>query len=1020
MPAKKTSLHSQPSQPTSGEAAKNPGLSRSVSKDKQRELVPDENRSLTKDRSQLHPASKKEQKAKKALKYATASPDEVGTKRTLTVTPLQIHATPHLKNWLRWSGLKDALKLTRIAKAETPSLLPQRIDSVLTLEPRADQHWILEDYALVEQSKLPKTVFNNPDSMTSDYCRLDLVDKQATKQITKAKRQAWLPKDCLPQYTDAFVRKVGAELCKLLNHSPLSEPSVKPSNVTGQLLALVAVHRANGERDEIGSLITRDLFAMKAFIAFNVAFEPARNAYQFRLQTYNPSLDAQDDNTRIRIKVDDVTRTRGIPAIPVHLVPLLPDVTNRGAAYDKLSEENKARHERAVNLCRYVQYVMFGACGEKDTLFTQANSIASLYKQTKDAKEAGNVKNLSALYDHQQLFGTLKLDKMVKIRPSIRAGRDINGPYMPEIHVLGHSKARVSTALECGTQAFLSGKNYLDSFQDAVIKADSINMTPNDRSFIHGCEHASTDRLCNVHVCQSCNGITFCGDMVFASDTELRVCPECGSKDLSPEVNSYVATDRERWGGPTDRKGRKFRAKLLNALKQDQEPGSTAAMSLRERQKIADDFASRLLDSSDETWRDEFFEGRKRADSMLLLPDAGARSATRTSAFLASPDASTPFHVEGGKVTYHNENSIVATAAYANQGTNTWLKGNLLVVKDALSAGMSQDPSAIKAINDRFDNLWAIRSQYPWLRKARLNIQMKDHEFKRCRNEWRNGILQANEDPIPFTIHYRNLNDPRWKQSDKNRINTLVAEMQGYFSANTIPLPRGKDDSPFPWRPEHMPADWSWAKLEAHMAYHFELMDDWCDWQFITDESPETLLLELIWQWMENAGRDPWLRLPMTLLAHHPAGWAIGHIHHGLPMRTRWPTGTVITQIDQRDDRQLNVVIEPRIANYMKMDYPEVEYQRIIQDLLTVKDRTDWFIKPGGSVPTIEVVEDSTQALKRSKQWVRKDTTLGNDEELALVDPSDVESDYEDTYDEQEGTEDLEGEGKSNASDTEA
>ena len=278
---------------------------------------------------------------------------------------------------------------------------------------------------------------------------------------------------------------------------------------------------------------------MRAFTAFNVAYEASRNAYLARLLTYDETLGPhQQENTRFRIQVDDVTLHRDVPEIPEFLVPLLPAVTNRGAAYGNLSTEDQARHDKAVKLCRYVQYVMFGACGNKDALFTQAHSIAGLYKQTKDAREAGNIKNLSSLYDGQQLFGTLRRPEMVKIRPSIRAGNDIKGPHKPEIHVIGHSKGRVSTVLECGTQEFLSGSDYLKSFEAAVEKADAVNIMPSGISLTLSCDHTPAQRVTQVHVCQNCNGIAFCGDLVFSGSSDLRVCSECAAKEQKSEVRS--------------------------------------------------------------------------------------------------------------------------------------------------------------------------------------------------------------------------------------------------------------------------------------------------------------------------------------------------------------------------------------------------------------------------------------------------------------------------------------------------
>ncbi|KAK4542896.1 hypothetical protein LTR36_006085 [Oleoguttula mirabilis] len=929
--------------------------------------------------------------ATKARQSSSHTSTKLDDEKSRTVTPIEVEQAPHLKNWKRWAGLKDSLRLSKLVEGKTPSLLVHRIESVLAPEAREDQQWELEKLQFRLKDKLPKNVFEHPESMTSDYWRVILKDVRATKQVSEAKRQAWIPVACLPSTSESFARRVAEQLCALLNHSPIAAPTLRPADVTAQLLVLVAVHRAIDERGDLSALITRDLMSLKAFIAFNVAWDPDKKAYLARLLTYDEELKPQKGNTRLVIRIEDVTQTRQIPSIPNSLGQVMPEVTNRDF-YEGLSDAEKSQHDRAVQLCHHVQYVMFGACGDKDAVFQQAASIAGLHKVKKETYEAGNTKNLSSLYDGQKLFSTRHLPKFVKIRPSVRAEAHIEGPNQPEIHVIGHSKARVSAVLECATQEFLDGRNYLDSFQAGVRKADSVNMTPVGKSFIHGCDHTETERLCKVHVCQHCNGIVFCADMEFASDVDLRVCPDCASRSLTSEVSRYVPEGHTRKGhAPSVMKGRRFRAKLLAALRQDTSDGLVARKaSLEPRQAVADAIAAKWLDELDETWEDQFFDA-KRPDS---TPNV---SSTRTSAFVASPDAVTPFHVEDGKVTYHHEDSVVPTAAYANQGTNTWLKGNLQAIQDAQALRESADQSIYGAINNRLDHLWAIRTQYPWLRKARLDIQMDDHEFQRCLDEWKEGVLNDAEETVPFYIHYKGLKTPLWTVADRSRINDLIRQMRENFSDNTTPMPRGTvDKAPFPWRPEHMPKDWSWAKLEGHMAYHFELMDWWCDWMFVTGEDSETLLLELIWQWMENGGRDPFLRLPMTVFAHHAAGWAIGHVHHGLPMRTRWPAGVRITDIDQRVDERCNVVIEPRIANYMKMDYPEEEYPLILEDLKLLKDHTEWFHRPGVEPQPLKVIESKTFALERSYRFCRSEADGTDSEDFEEVDASDVESDFDD------------------------
>ena len=323
----------------------------------------------------------------------------------------------------------------------------------------------------------------------------------------------------------------------------------------------------------------------------------------------------------------------------------------------------------------------------------------------------------------------------------------------------------------------------------------------------------------------------------------------------------------------------------------------------------------------------------------------------------------------GGRAWYHHEDNVVATAGWINQAANTWLKSNLQAVRDAYALVNAADPKA-QLINYRLDHLMAIRTKYPHDKEPRLTIDMDDANFTACRDEMTVGVLNTPNDVIPYSIWYHDLSNPTWTREDRQRFNTLIQQMFDRKKLNSSVLTRSGAGAPWPWRPDHMPPSWSWAKLEAHMKYHFNLMDIWCDKHFVTDELPEQLFLELMWQWIDNGGGYARWNIQATAYGHHAFGWAIGHLHHGHQMLTGWPRHKLITHINQRDEPRCNVLIEPRIWNFMKMDYAEDTYDTILAELRLLKDETEWSQTPHGKVPRVHFREHAQDAIDRSMQFV--------------------------------------------------
>ncbi|TKA78945.1 hypothetical protein B0A55_09245 [Friedmanniomyces simplex] len=938
--------------------------------------------------------AKRPRKKQVATEQVGRSPSvelEDGEDTALCVTPIQVEQLPHLKNWKRWAAVKDGLRLKRLVVGKIPSIVPAHLDTLLSSEAIEGRQWQIDSPPkLVPNAKLTKGLFSDASKVTSDYWTVVLTNgaiKAQEKGVVF--RTACLPVELLAADDMQIVKRFARELCHLLNHLPIAKVSLKPGDPAAQVLTFTALQRAKEAQGDLASLLYQDVLSQAKVYGFGITWETRRSVYQVDLGLFDGGLQPHKaSETRIRLKPTDVGEAKAIPAVPDALIAFLPapkypdsvDITT-------LSAKERATHAKALQLCRYVQFIMYGACGAKDALVRQAYTISALYKSSVVGKKHWTDRDINDVYDGSRLwkFERMQTGKRVEITVAKAIADDVKNGSVTRVNIVGLSKGRLSTVMEEILQEFMTGSNILDAFQAGMLKADKVNTMPAWKSFALSCDHVGEERESAVHICQNCNDITFCHEMRYSSDTDLRVCLHCEHKALKRDLSDYTETT------PRGKPGKNLRHKLLKLLQREY-PGS-AKQSIAARTATATQLATKWLDPTSGDWNDAYVNA-KRPD-VAPKPDG-----TRTTAFLASADAAHPFHVEGGKVSYHHDDNLAPCAGYVNQGLNTWLKGNLQVVKDAQALRDSLDYSAYADVSIRFDHYWAIRGKYPHRRSTRLEIEMDDHQFERCRGEWQKGVLADPRETVYYTVPVPWTFKPTWTRSDQERYDGLIKQMAAR-KAGPVELPRGNDGAPFPWRPEHKPSDWSWALLEGHMAYHFELMDEWCDRLFTTEECPETIFLEVLWQWFDNGGRDPFLRLPMTVFARHATAWALGHLHHGQPMRTGWPLRVRITDISQRDALRCNVLVEPRIGNYMKMDFPEAEYQLMLEDLLYCKEETEWFCRPQGPLPPLKLQRSKPNELLRSMQWVSSGSQAQDDADDDLIDEVDA-GDLADDFDEDE------------------
>jgi hypothetical protein len=114
-------------------------------------------------------------------------------------------------------------------------------------------------------------------------------------------------------------------------------------------------------------------------------------------------------------------------------------------------------------------------------------------------------------------------------------------------------------------------------------------------------------------------------------------------------------------------------------------------------------------------------------------------------------------------------------------------------------------------------------------------------------------------------------------------------------------------------------------------------------------------------------------------------------------MRTAWPNADTITDIRQQMDAgRSNVLFESRIANYMKMDYAEEDYDQMRLELETrCKSETEWFVRPEGDLPTLRFERSHTKALEVANRFLTSELADDDLSDVRTVLPDEIDDDME-------------------------
>ena len=126
----------------------------------------------------------------------------------------------------------------------------------------------------------------------------------------------------------------------------------------------------NVDKLELAEYLTRDL-ALTHFPsrAWGASWSSADSSYTCKLLAFDPNLKSQGEKFHFQIPPREVSTAKEAPLLPEALLGLVSELQTDSLKFvDGLPESEQESHRRSIQLARHIQFMMFGACGERQEL----------------------------------------------------------------------------------------------------------------------------------------------------------------------------------------------------------------------------------------------------------------------------------------------------------------------------------------------------------------------------------------------------------------------------------------------------------------------------------------------------------------------------------------------------------------------------------------------------------------------------------------------------------------------------
>ena len=712
------------------------------------------------------------------------------------------------------------------------------------------------------------------------------------------------------------------------------------------------------------------------------------------------------------------------------------------------------QNNATVKLIQYIVHTTIGTQGNTRQIRDMIEDIQRQFTKTHESRrQSGSLNNGPLFYVMTGVHGApmgANLKAPLPVIDQLLIGysemKQNSEKLRDDIAVTVHSPYRVLQAYvyQQALNALATKKGLLNVIQAALIAADYVNIgdiSIEDAKEAH-CLCINNESLTTEHVCHNCSSVRVCCDMT-VTDDGLFHCLACARKSTS------LITIRTRTVYTRLRKtvNTVYSNERQHRRQKNHPPGWT-------EQELFAKLQPELID--DTSWRD-FYDGNvsintSHSEVYLYKSPTGRQM---KDPYQLSIDNVLGTYIVNARTEFHHPDNVVLTKLCINYLKGRDIPAVMPALKRARRLAKEQATMPLslgyplhlqngyEAIERLADNALVISRFMPYQLQSRLKIPSFPQRLQQWRDYYvpqsKSGIWSGDYPMYGINVPTRasmvsnvqlqqaRITWPMWTKAELLQISAVIdaIEASPFFNPYKFKIPRSKtgDNSPWLWRLDLQYRDAGFDFLFAEFRARFRTWDEWCDSNNETVESPLTLLLEYVVQWLATGGgKCPMFGFVMVPLSGHLQSYSFGRARFVVNrsgerqrevrpremMRSGWvtlsPSPTTIEQ--DYDYTRRTVVVESWKANTARFDFPpdDTSYARVIDAIDTLADSTSVYdaLQPASAYRKVQF----PRSWKRTVMRRRHETDL--DDSSSSSDVEEMSRDYDEDYSEDDIDEELE------------
>lgn len=665
-----------------------------------------------------------------------------------------------------------------------------------------------------------------------------------------------------------------------------------------------------------------------------------------------------------------------------------------------VSDLTEIQYEAANLFMRYLQYNTWGLHFDQPALNTWVRRQIEHFALPQTIGNRSKVlrvrRGQTGPCDGDQGWRVVDAAAGVSIRPTKYVADLVEGGELPHIHPATKDSAMIAHVLQSMSLELSTSSGFFNAWQAGLVAAEKINlymphMISRARVMeIHCLCTNELERQAASHYCMLDYQYIRCSNGVRLEDGRF-VCQECVEKGkLSFSHHTTSALNRAIYqtcyanlNNEFERRGVPFDFDMLNAL--------------REHCHMA------IIDSANAIWQDAWDGQRVHADARyrdVALQMHGLGVAVPH--FLnPSLDRLLPYVNLNGELVIHVAENCVLTTLSLNylRGSQPphviFLMGEARRIWRAEQGGAPRDEEYWRSIYTALDHAMLISQMAYQSRSKRMSQDFSEEDFSTMQACYRSGEFVGTTHNPAFRMRSDfvggvPLINPGKRQSHKQaaeewhgrggrkdwalftdedweiilRIHEQIRASEIY-NPRGLRIPMGPGDVPYPFLTHHMPAKTSPSAFRDFISKEFisrwQGMDEWCNWAFVTGNSPKTLFLTCLIWWYSTGGLDEVFGCGITFYTSHMLSISVGRrreVDPGSQMDDGWEDENP-TSLDQYNPKKRTLTIQAAATNRMWAATPK-EYLDELPDLVlaNVRRETEHFDATRRNLPPIRFPED--------------------------------------------------------------